>query len=433
MRLLALTNLYPPHQAGTQDLRCQALVDNLRLRGHEVRVLTSTCGIRSPQCDAEVERKLKLNGAFDHPRLTRYSELHPLEVWNSQGLRESLANFKPDLVHVFSLCGLSKSLLFTLRQERVPTVFDVADAWLSEEVKADPWLKWWNHPGFDPARALKELAGGRHRVDAQAPTLMMKGYDRVPELYGRNPTPPEPNSIAAFRFERLYFCSQALKTATEQAGFVVSHGEVIHPGVATQAFVGEVRPAALPTRKLLIVARLNRASGVLTAVKALQLARAAQAEVQLTICGKGDSEYIAAVRSLVASEHLPVAFLSVSNQRRELQALYRQHEVLLYPGEEPEPFSLTPLEAMTSGLAVVGTPLGGVGELLRPGENALVFEPGSAEQLAGCIQELTAQPGLREKLAEAAQAEVLSQHNETVVTDRVENYLETSLQTWQAQ
>ena len=408
------------------------MVDNLRLRGHEVRVLTSTCGIRSPQCDAEIERKLSLNGAFEHPWVTRYPALHDLEVWNAQGLRASIADLKPEVVHIFSLRGLSKSLIFTLRQARVPTVFDVGDAWLSEEVKEDPWLRWWNHPGLDPARTLKEFAGGRARVDAQAPTRMMKGYDRVPELYGRSETPPEPNSIAAFRFERIYFCSQSLKTAAEQAGFAVSHAEVIYPGVATQTFVGEVRPAALPTRKLLVVCRLNRASGVLTAVKALQLARAAQAEVQLTICGKGDSDYIAEVRSLVAQEHLPVEFVSVANQRREMQALYRRHEVLLHPCEESEPFSLIPLEAMASGLAVVGTPLGGVGELLRPGENALVFDPGAAGQLADWIQQLVAQPTLREKIAEAGQSEVLSHHNETVVTDRVENYLETSLETWQA-
>ena len=408
------------------------MVDNLRLRGHVVRVLTSTCGIRSPQCDAEVERKLALNGAFDHPRVTRYAELHDLEVRNTNGLRESIADFQPEVVHIFSLHGLSKSLIFTLRQARVPTVFDVEDVWLSDEIKDDPWLKWWNQPGLDPARTLKELAGGRARVDAQAPTRMMKGYDRVPELYARSQSPPEPNSIAAFRFERIYFCSQSLKTAAEQAGFVVNHAEVIYPGVATQTFVGEVRSASLPTRKLLVVSRLNRASGVLTAVKALQIARAAQADVQLTICGKGDSEYIAEVRSLVAQEHLPVVFVSVSNQRREALALYRQHEVLLYPCEQPEPFSFTPLEAMASGLAVVGTPLGGVGELLRPGENALVFEPGAVGQLAERIQQLVTQPGLRKKLAETGQAEVLSQHNETVVTDRVENYLETSLETWQA-
>ena len=34
MKILVLTNLYPPHHAGTYDLRCQAITDALRLRGH---------------------------------------------------------------------------------------------------------------------------------------------------------------------------------------------------------------------------------------------------------------------------------------------------------------------------------------------------------------------------------------------------------------
>lgn len=434
MKILALTNLFPPHHAGTYDFRCQRILENLKLRGHEVRVLTSTCGLRLPQCDAEVERKLKLNGFFGQPLVTGYSALHDLELANHQGLRESLAAFQPDLVQVFSLRGLSKSLLFTLRHAHLPTVFDIADGWLSLDLGDDPWLKWWNHPGANPLRRIKEMTGVRARLDAQAPTRMMQGYDRIPELYGgEGGDNPPAKSISAFRFERLYFCSQMLKQDAEQRGFAVNHAEVIYPGIATETFVHEVRPASVPTRKLLVVARLTKHSGVLNALKALQLLRPANPGVQLSVYGKGDSDYIAELRSLAALQRLPVEFLPVSNQGRDLLAIYRQHEVLLYTNEEPEPFSLIPLEAMACGLAVIGTPIGGVGELYRAGENALTFTPGDATDLSARIQELLAQPALRQKLAETAQEEVLSQHSETAVTDRIENCLETARQTWQSQ
>ena len=52
--------------------------------------------------------------------------------------------FAPDVVHVWSLHGLSKSLLLTLRRTRVPVCFDVADPWLAEELRTDPWLAWWH-------------------------------------------------------------------------------------------------------------------------------------------------------------------------------------------------------------------------------------------------------------------------------------------------
>jgi glycosyltransferase involved in cell wall biosynthesis len=239
-----------------------------------------------------------------------------------------------------------------------------------------------------------------------------------------------PNSIPAFRFDRLYFCSLALKQATEQVGFRVSHAEVIYPGIATQQFVGEMKPADAPTTRFLIVGRLDVKSGVLTAVKALEAARAQNVKASLSIYGRGDSDYIAEIRSYIAMHQLPVEFLPVSNINRELPAVYRRHDALLHTCEWNEPFAVTPLEAMASGLPVIGTETGGVGELLRHHDNAFTYPPGDVEALAALLAEVQSQPQLRCQLVETAQQEVLSKYNETAVADRIENYLQTSLEVW---
>ena len=124
MKILVITNLYPPHHAGTFDLRCESAVNNLKLRGHQCHVLTSTHGMLAAQQGGEVERRLTLNGVYDHELVTGYKELKELETQNHAALRESIASFTPDVVHVFSLFGLSKSFLFHLRHCGVPTVFD---------------------------------------------------------------------------------------------------------------------------------------------------------------------------------------------------------------------------------------------------------------------------------------------------------------------
>ena len=59
---------------------------------------------------------------------------------------------------------------------------------------------------------------------------------------------------------------EALKEATEQAGFRVSHGEVIYPGIPAQQFVGEIKPASAPFTKFLVVSRLDARSGGTLAV-----------------------------------------------------------------------------------------------------------------------------------------------------------------------
>lgn len=429
MKILILTHLYPPHHAGTYDIRCQTQTDALRTRGHTVKVLTSRHGMINEQRGGEVDRRLILNGVFEHPPVTRYRELRTLEIQNNQILRETIAGFQPDLIHVYSLEGLPKSFVFALRNSRLPTVYDVADTWLSEGIRKDPWLRWWNRPGASPLRALLELGGRRNKLDGLAPTRMIKGYDRIPALYGDG-APLQANSISAFRFDRLYFCSHSLKQSAEQAGFKVSHAEVIHPGISAQLYVGEVKPASAPANRLLLTTNLDTRSGALTAVKALQLLREEKVNVALNIYGRGDSGYIAELRSFVAQHQLPVEFHSISNINRDMPAIYRKHDVLLHTTEWNEPFSLTPLEAMACGLAVIGTAAGGAGELFRHGENALTYMPGDEGELASRIQQIVEQPELRCRLADNAQQEVLARYNETAVADRIENYLQTSLEVW---
>ena len=55
----------------------------------------------------------------------------------------------------------------------------------------------------------------------------------------------------------------------------------------------------------------------MTALKALKIARAAKLDLTLSIYGKGDSSYMADLRSFVVSNQLPVEFLNVSNQNTD--------------------------------------------------------------------------------------------------------------------
>src|SRR5205814_7822477 len=103
VKILVLTNLYPPHHAGTYDLRCQTVVEALRLRGHAIMAVTSNHGLNTEQRDEEIHRRLLLNGVYGHPPVTAYRALQALEQHNHRVLREAMAEFQPDLVHVWSL------------------------------------------------------------------------------------------------------------------------------------------------------------------------------------------------------------------------------------------------------------------------------------------------------------------------------------------
>jgi glycosyltransferase involved in cell wall biosynthesis len=431
MKILTLTNLYPPHHAGTFDHHCQTVTESLRLRGHSILILTSSHGLRTEQRDSEVERRLQLNGIFGHPAVTGVMELKQIEMHNNGVLRETLDAFQPDIVHVFSLAGLSKSMLFTLSNCRRPVVYDVHDFWLSAEVREDPWLRYWNAPSLpflaQSRRKALEMSGERIRLDSTAPTRLMRGFDRIPSLYGegKDRAAVTPGSIAGFRFDRIYFCSQSLKRLTEQVGFCVGHAEVIYPGV-TSSYIGEIKHGPELVKKFLIIARLTSDSGVMTALQALKIVREAHLNITLSIYGRGDSGYVAGLRSYAVANELPVEFLSVSNQNSDLPAVYKRHDVLLHTPEWSEPFPFTALEAMGCGLPVIGARSGGMEELLRHGENSLTYPSGNAVELAARIQELLISPALRCQMAESAQIEVLGKFNDSTAMDQVENFLNAS-------
>src|SRR5580765_5498416 len=185
VKILVLTNLYPPHHAGTYNMRCQVLVEALTTRGHQVHVLTSTHGIGSEQRGGEIERRLRINGAFGDPLVTSYKELKSLETTNHRVLRETCESFPPDLIYVYSLEGLSKSLIFALQNSRLPTVYSVDDYWLARDVAKDSWLRWWNNPKNSGglARMILELFGQRSRIDAVAPTRASRADHRMPQLF----------------------------------------------------------------------------------------------------------------------------------------------------------------------------------------------------------------------------------------------------------
>jgi glycosyltransferase involved in cell wall biosynthesis len=412
-------------------------VETLRKRGHVIRVLTSTHGVGVEQRDAEIERRLLLNGAFGHEAVSGFYELRSLESRNNAALREVIAEFQPEIVHVWSLQALSKSLLSTLRESRLPTAFDVADDWLAAGIRLDPWLGWWNRPSAPLLsgiwRKLLEVAAQRNRIDAGAPTRMMQGYDRIPEVYG-SPKLLEgvqPDSICAFRFERLYFSSHLLKSKAEQAGFQVQHADVIYPGIRAEVFAGQVRPLASPVKRFLLATRLVPENGVMTALEAFRLARQYDLAANLTIYGRGESDYVAKLKSFVINHQLPVEFITVSDLVRDMPAVYRQHDAFLHTAEWEEPFATAPLEAMASGLPVIAARSGGVQEVLRHGETAFTYELGNAADLACRLQEIQLQPALRSQVAENGQTEVMSRFNENAMVDRIESFLETTRQVWE--
>ena len=88
---------------------------------------------------------------------------------------------------------------------------------------------------------------------------------------------------------------------------------------------------------------------------------------------------------------------------QEVQPLLACADVFLLPSEE-ESFGLAALEALACGTPAVTTDVGGIGELMKNGENGYMAPLGDAAAMARGVLELTSDTATRRRFREGARA-----------------------------
>jgi glycosyltransferase involved in cell wall biosynthesis len=150
--------------------------------------------------------------------------------------------------------------------------------------------------------------------------------------------------------------------------------------------------------RILFMARLVPGKGLEATLRALVLLRDADVNVSLVVAGagpsRGDAEALA--------RNLGLANVSFAgNVGGQVKAdLLRGSDVYVLPSSgEGMPVSV--LEAMSNGLALVVTPVGGLADFVVDGENALLLDSTSPREIAEKLGTLCRDAGLRQSLGEA--------------------------------
>lgn len=156
--------------------------------------------------------------------------------------------------------------------------------------------------------------------------------------------------------------------------------------------------------KFLFLGRIGERKGAFDLIKAFSLLPEEEKNnSQLIMAGDGEVEE---ARNLVET-------LNVSDQitfpgwidTKERDRLLDQGNVFVLPSYN-EGLPLSMLEAMAWGLPVIVTPVGGISEIVRDGENGLVVEPSNVEQLSGAMKSLIVNEELRTSLGDQGRKSV---------------------------
>jgi glycosyltransferase involved in cell wall biosynthesis len=146
-----------------------------------------------------------------------------------------------------------------------------------------------------------------------------------------------------------------------------------------------------------IVCALRPEKGLFTLLEAFRQLSATHERAELRIVGEGPlrPELEARSRALGIGERclFEPATARVADTLRSM-------DIFVLPSFS-EALSNSLMEAMACGCAAVASRVGGNPELVRHGENGLLFESGDAEQLAARLRDLIGNPPLRSRLAAA--------------------------------
>ncbi len=136
MKILVLSNLYPPDVIGGYELGCSQVVEALRGRGHEVLVLT-TVPRKPVPTPRHVRRDLHLNDVWNpyvflHNRpVTSHltgAKSAGVDAHNVHVLMRTIEEFQPDVAYVWMILGVGGlGLMATLQHFEIPWLWHLMD------------------------------------------------------------------------------------------------------------------------------------------------------------------------------------------------------------------------------------------------------------------------------------------------------------------
>ncbi|HLI07674.1 MAG TPA: glycosyltransferase [Ktedonobacteraceae bacterium] len=406
MRILLLSNLYPPYVLGGAEIVARDYAVKLLELGHEVTVLTSSYGIAGPERAEHILRTLHYTPAahFDRGKpvwrqsglLSNYYHYfhHPASV---KELQRVIAETRPDVLYIWEITGLGmNSLLQALHEVHLPVVFHLESYWLQYALTAQ------TEQTRLRTRRLKKLLIGN-----------------VPPLH----------------YTSIIAASEAVKREYAAAGCDPERIEVIYNGIDAR-FLDTPRSQESKSDeahkvRLIYVGRLCDEKGVHIILKALDLLVNEQGRhnFHLNIFGEGDAAYIKELHTFLNEKHLSrsVTFHGKVPQDQLIRE-YDLSTIMLIPSIWKEPFGLVIAEGMARGLPVITSNIGGPAEIVTHGVDGLLTEPGDVQAVAASIVQLADNPGLRARLAQAARATVQERFMIEKNAQRVEAHLQRAIQ-----
>jgi spore coat protein SA len=242
-------------------------------------------------------------------------------------------------------------------------------------------------------------------ADVLAPIAEQRGFRLVLHMHNSLLHPFTRKHIPALKGVPVVFCSEFIRREAVSAYPSLRHTHVVYNGADGNKFRAQVRPPK-PVPEIIFTGRLVPYKGVHVLLGAMDILQSRGIKAKCTIVGGSafggsrPTRYVHKLRRLRPSNTELVGYRAGV----ELADLLRNADIFCCPSIWNDPFPMSLLEAMATGLPVVASKAGGIPEQLAHGGGVMV-PPDDKEALAKGLEQLLNDDSFRQRLAgEALQA-----------------------------
>jgi len=394
MRICLISNLYPPYARGGAERVVETEARALKALGHDVCVITAEPVREDGSVDPRMTEEDGIRVWRFHPlNLFFYGEIgrhsapsrllwHAWDAGNPHAARcvaSILRDERPDVVHTHNLKGIGLSIPRVIRKLGLRHVHTLHDVQLA--VPSGLIIKGKEH-GFGVTDPVSRMFARSARLAFGSPDAVVSPSKFLLDFYR----------------VRGYFPSSEL---------------VFLPNPAPHAKPAPHAPSV--ETRFLFLGQIERHKGIFLLIEAFRRLAKDRPKVRLDVVGTGSASE-EAIRA--AGKDLRVAFYGKKSPA-QFREMFSKADYAVVPSLCYENAPTVIVESFAYGVPAIVADIGGAAELVRHGENGLVFEAGSVAGLVAAMKDACDEKGAWPGRSKAARrsAELLTEdrHAERLV------------------
>jgi glycosyltransferase involved in cell wall biosynthesis len=415
MKILIVSNGYPPLEAGGTELYTKYLAEQLA-RDHSVFIFVRSGGYGKNQ----LRERTYYDGTVKIREIINYCpEIHDFEdFYINEHIDKSFGAFlkevNPDLIHIQHLIYLSVNLIKIIQKAGIPFVVTLHDFWFicpmihmvtdkgdscSGPKNIDKCL---NECLKDYYCAIRLLKITKINTPHALPGMFIKFIKPLIFRVAKNKTM---RTALVKRLDMMKGLLNSAEAITAPSNIVkniyesygVGRNRIIVTGLGVNSdFLATHHIKQIsPKLRFGFIGYLNNNKGAHCLIKAFQDIGDDKAELRIYgSAGTGDIRY----NEKIAALHKNNIFVFPGFQHNLIGSVLSMIDIIVIPSLCPETFSLVLHEALYTKTPAICSRTGVFPEVIRDGVNGILFKPGDAEELNRKIKLLIDNPEILEKI-----------------------------------